>query len=253
MIRLRSSIMPTPVLLLMRSNETIMNTSANMMKLAISGMMLVLVQAASAQTFTVRVNGANDVPPNDSFVTGHGVLTLTGNTLSYFIAVNFTAPWTGEIHGPAGPETNAPVLSDLGRPGCAIPNPPNPGGCAWQGSLTLSSQQISDLLSGLWYVRAYFGGEQPQSIRGQIILDNDQDGVPDGVDECPNTPIGALVNSRGCSIEQLCPCEAAWKNHAEYVNCVRESTAAFVQEGLITSAESRAFLKQAANSNCGRR
>lgn len=33
-----------------------------------------------------------------------------------------------------------------------------------------------------------------------MMLDDDKDGVGDALDECPNTPIGALVNASGCEI-----------------------------------------------------
>ncbi|MFT5112107.1 MAG: OOP family OmpA-OmpF porin [Parasphingorhabdus sp.] len=33
-----------------------------------------------------------------------------------------------------------------------------------------------------------------------VIQDSDGDGVPDGVDECPNTRAGATVDDRGCEI-----------------------------------------------------
>src|SRR2546427_2178573 len=29
-------------------------------------------------------------------------------------------------------------------------------------------------------------------------IDSDHDGVPDGIDQCPNTPAGATVDARGC-------------------------------------------------------
>jgi len=32
-------------------------------------------------------------------------------------------------------------------------------------------------------------------------LDSDGDGVPDTIDECPNTPAGAQVNARGCLVQ----------------------------------------------------
>ena len=33
------------------------------------------------------------------------------------------------------------------------------------------------------------------------VLDSDHDGVPDNVDACPNTPLGATVDKRGCPID----------------------------------------------------
>jgi len=43
-------------------------------------------------------------------------------------------------------------------------------------------------------------------ISNLVLLDSDGDGVPDCRDECPDTAPGAVVDERGCSIEQLVPC-----------------------------------------------
>jgi len=34
-----------------------------------------------------------------------------------------------------------------------------------------------------------------------MLLDSDGDGVPDSIDECPNTPIGVEVDAKGCPID----------------------------------------------------
>jgi OOP family OmpA-OmpF porin len=39
---------------------------------------------------------------------------------------------------------------------------------------------------------------QPAPIGARLERDEDGDGVPDGLDQCPNTPQGATVNSVGC-------------------------------------------------------
>ena len=36
-----------------------------------------------------------------------------------------------------------------------------------------------------------------------LCVDNDQDGIPDTEDECPDTPAGEAVNENGCSLSQL--------------------------------------------------
>lgn len=120
--------------------------------------------------FTVNLNGANQVPPNNSTGMGSGTLTLTGQTLSY----NFGGPWTfsvttGSINGPAGPGSTAPVLFNLGSPSFAVPNPPDPGGYAFVGTINnLAGTQINDLMAGLWYVNVYSTTFPEGEIRGQI-------------------------------------------------------------------------------------
>jgi len=82
--------------------------------------------------------------------------------------------------------------------------------------------------------------------------DSDHDSVWDYLDQCPCTPAGAVVDTNGCSIAQLCPCEGPWKNHGEYVKAVQSVAARFVQEGRITEQQRAAIVKQAANSDCGK-
>jgi hypothetical protein len=89
-------------------------------------------------------------------------------------------------------------------------------------------------------------------------LDSDGDGVPDDVDQCPNTPAGAIVDAQGCSIDQLVPCPAPFlpaikKTHGRYVTAVRETAMRFLSEGLISPEEARAIVKAARLSRCGRR
>ncbi len=38
----------------------------------------------------------------------------------------------------------------------------------------------------------------PAPVPAAVVADSDGDGVPDSIDACPNTPVGAHVNARGC-------------------------------------------------------
>jgi len=82
--------------------------------------------------------------------------------------------------------------------------------------------------------------------------DDDNDGVPDGGDQCPNTSPATVVDATGCSIAQLCPCDAQWRNHGDYVSCVAHATNAFVAAGLITGAEKGVIQSAAGSSSCGK-
>jgi hypothetical protein len=97
-----------------------------------------------------------------------------------------------------------------------------------------------------------FGSGEFGSPAKLVINDEDADGVEDSEDECPGTPAGAIVNATGCSIDQLCPCSGPWRNHHEYVACVRETAADFVRDGLITRSAAREIIQAAQRSNCGR-
>jgi hypothetical protein len=88
-------------------------------------------------------------------------------------------------------------------------------------------------------------------VNCQPDRDIDNDGVLDTADLCPGTLPGAPVNAQGCSIAQLCPCDAAWKNHGAYVAAVVHTAKEFVAAGIITEAERDAVIAQAARSSCG--
>jgi hypothetical protein len=86
--------------------------------------------------------------------------------------------------------------------------------------------------------------------------DADADGVPDSLDQCPGSPVGAIVDASGCSIEQIAPCNGpasggTWKNHGQYVSTVAQAAVEFLAQGLITADEADEIVAQAAQSKCG--
>jgi hypothetical protein len=86
--------------------------------------------------------------------------------------------------------------------------------------------------------------------------DQDFDGVPDSADACPSTPPCSLVNSTGCSIDQLAPCTGpasggSWKNHGQYVAAVAQAVESFLAEGVINEDQADAILSAAGQSPCG--
>lgn len=92
------------------------------------------------------------------------------------------------------------------------------------------------------------------SLSGET--DSDGDGIPDSLDLCPGTPAGAIVDSNGCSIDQLAPCSGpasggTWKNHGQYVSTVAHAAEAFLEQGLISAEQAGEIVAQAAQSNCG--
>jgi ELWxxDGT repeat protein len=83
--------------------------------------------------------------------------------------------------------------------------------------------------------------------------DGDGDGVADSDDACVPSPPGAVVNADGCAIADLCACAqpesaAGWRNHGAYVACVAHAANDFAATGLISRAQSRAIVSQAAES-----
>jgi len=88
--------------------------------------------------------------------------------------------------------------------------------------------------------------------------DADGDGVPDSLDQCPDTPSGGLVNANGCTIDQLVPCEGpssggTWKNHGQYVSAIAHVSKTFRAQGLISGRERGQIVSAAARSDCGKK
>lgn len=81
--------------------------------------------------------------------------------------------------------------------------------------------------------------------------DSDGDGVIDVNDACPDTALDEVVGPDGCSIDQACPCDAAWSNHGAYVRCVSHEVTDFRTLGLITRDAGGHIVSAAARSTCG--
>jgi hypothetical protein len=206
--------------------------------------------------FVASLSGANEVPPNHSDATGSGMFSLEGTLFRYqvFMPLPFD-PAGASLHGPAQAGQNASPLFNLDGPRFVAPDPTTgSGGFAFTGSRTLTSEEISQLFAGRWYVNVRSIDFPHGELRGQILpADSDGDGVPDERDQCPNTALGAVVDANGCSIAQLCPCDGNWRSHGEYLRGMIRVTARFQRERLITALERRAILRETVRSDCGKR
>jgi hypothetical protein len=86
--------------------------------------------------------------------------------------------------------------------------------------------------------------------------DADLDGVGDACDACDEDASGDVVNKKGCSIDQLCPCDGpepdkVWKKHRKYVKCVKRKAKRFQRKDLIDRETRRAIVVEAKASTCG--
>jgi len=117
---------------------------------------------AISTCFTATLSGANEVPPNTSTATGSGVFTLRGTdattrTLGY--AINYSStltPTMAHIHkAPPGVAGSVVIPFQLSRP--------------ISGTTTLTSQQVIDLLSGLYYANIHSKDFTQGEIRGQLV------------------------------------------------------------------------------------
>lgn len=87
--------------------------------------------------------------------------------------------------------------------------------------------------------------------------DADGDGVGDACDRCAATPRGSLITRRGCSVDQLCPCDAPatggeWESPGDYLRCVARASRTLRREGQLSLTERVRLLRRAAHSGCGR-
>jgi hypothetical protein len=87
-------------------------------------------------------------------------------------------------------------------------------------------------------------------------LDGDMDGVGDACDACDGDPGEDAIDKKGCTIDQLCPCDGpepdrAWKKHRKYFKCVKHKAKKFKRKGWIDRYERRAVVSDARESTCG--
>ncbi len=146
-------------------------------------MLLAFVLASRAETvlFKADLKGSNQVPPNQT--TGIGTVTATYEPATKQLSWNgsysgLTGPATAaHIHGPAAVGANARLVvwvSDnmgqcsQGQCKSKIDSKP-PLTSPFRGSATLSDEQVSELMAGMYYVNihtdSYPGGE----LRGQLV------------------------------------------------------------------------------------
>lgn len=188
-----------------------------------------LAATAQAQlTFTANLSGTNEVPPNSSTFVGSGTFTLTGNSLEYsvgMLGIQFF-PTSAGIYGPATEGQTGSLVFDLGNYLIAAPYNGFPGALGYIGRLTLTTRQVSELLAGRLYVNFTSSTYPNGEIRDQIVLAE--------------------------SVADICPCNAPWRNHGEYVKCVQTAAKVLAEEGLISERERKAIVKEAAQSDCGK-
>lgn len=120
------------------------------------------VSAVSATHIAVLSGGA-EVPPVTTNGNGTALLRFDPqtNTLAWTIEfADLTGPATGaHIHGPATADENAGVIIDLGVGGVDSP---------LVGTTELTTEQVNDLTTGLWYVNVHTEANPGGEIRGQI-------------------------------------------------------------------------------------
>ena len=141
-----------------------------------------------ALVITVCLSGTNEIPANTSLCLGSGTFTLNGNILDYDVGLPFPnlAPTAGGIYGPAGAGTNGDVIfawtNYVIQPGS--PSSGFKGAWQYQGSYTLSAEQVDQFKAGLWYVNIYSADFPDGELRGQIALPS-ADATANGASPAP--------------------------------------------------------------------
>ena len=116
--------------------------------------------------FTTQLRAANEVPVNASTGTGSVDAVFNKDTSLLRWKANYSGlsgPATaGHFHGPAAVGANA---------GVALPWP-TPMGSSTEGSATLTSAQVADLMAGRWYANVHTAANPNGEVRGQMTVRN---------------------------------------------------------------------------------
>jgi hypothetical protein len=129
----------------------------------IAALSLLLAGAATAEviSYTARLKGAAETPPNAS--TGAGSASVTLDTSSKRLS------WTVEYSGLTGPATMAHFHGPaaVGKAaGIQVPLPDVASPA--KGTATLTDRQIAELKAGKWYINVHTAQYPAGEIRGQV-------------------------------------------------------------------------------------
>lgn len=118
---------------------------------------------AHLATFTTRLAGTNEVPPNASMGTGTVDAVFDRNTLLLRWKMSYGnlggPPTMAHFHGPAAIGANAPPVVTFRVP---LTSP-------YDGRATLTPAQAAELLAGRWYVNLHTAQFPGGELRGQMI------------------------------------------------------------------------------------
>ena len=130
---------------------------------AVGAIGLLAATPAIAKTvhFTTALNGASEVPPNDSKATGKVDADFDTATSAFGYTITYsglTGPAVAaHFHGPAAAGANAPPIIAIDK----LPSPV-------KGSAKLTADQAKDLLAGKWYFNVHTAAHPGGEIRGQL-------------------------------------------------------------------------------------
>src|SRR4030095_8001424 len=118
------------------------------------------IKSKPSSLFVATLDGAHEVPANDSPATGTATLLLSPDEKSARVSLHFSgltsAQTDAHIHGPAAVGVTGPVLFPL------------PQGQVNDFEISLTPTQAQDLKNGLWYVNVHTSNFTNGEIRGQF-------------------------------------------------------------------------------------
>jgi len=133
--------------------------------LVLLGGSLASALAQGTLQFNANLSGANETPPNNSFLSGTGTFSLTGNSLDFSVLIQpATSPTDAGVYGPGNS-----LIFDLGSPFIDEPGPNGqPGSVSYSGNFSATAQEISDLENRQWFVNVMTSAFPNGEISGQI-------------------------------------------------------------------------------------
>lgn len=118
----------------------------------------------STSVLTARLSGASEVPPAAGGGSGTLQASLNLQTRVLIWSLTFTGlsgpPTAAHFHGPAMAGENASVAVPITA---GLKTPDN-------GTMTLTSAQVDDLMAGKWYVNVHTTTNPNGEIRGQVMI-----------------------------------------------------------------------------------
>jgi hypothetical protein len=132
---------------------------------ALSGLAWGAVASAAPMSISVRLTGAQQVPPVQTSGNGTAQLTYDPDTRIVTWTVEFSdlsGPATmAHFHGPAMAGKNAPPTIWLTNKGSMAESP-------IKGAATLTPEQAQEFTAGQWYINVHTEKNPDGEIRGQV-------------------------------------------------------------------------------------
>ncbi len=119
---------------------------------------------ADEATYTAKLDGASETPPNDS--------KGTGTVDAKFDSATKTLSWTVTYSGLTGPATMAHFHgpAPVGKPAGVMVPLQGSLDSPVKGSAKLTDEQVKALSSGMMYFNIHTAAHKPGEIRGQMMM-----------------------------------------------------------------------------------